>query len=565
MEQLYLSPEKTTPYNTAKYDLPEGSSKYTVMNTYSRTCTIHTTGNTLYNNGRKSRPETSRINQSASRAIFLIFVLGLMLGIVNETFSQTTQTFTSNGTFTVPASATKVEVHAWGGGGGGGAATVPWTGGTGRGGGGAGGAFTRAIAPVTPNDDYSIIVGSGGTGGTGGNNNATAGGATSFGALVSADGGARGLLGSNGNGAGGATTTGGAYNGGAGAAGSSGGTNPGSGGGGGAAGSGGHGGDAVQRIGGSGGSGTIPGGAGADGANTNSNGANATAISGGGAGGYYSAGWFNAGTRDGGSGFRGQVIVSWITANVTASATTVEYGTNINLNGNPTGGSAYNHAWTGTGASYLNNTNTATPAFGTAPVGSYELTYTVTDSRGCEAVSTISVTVTQKPLTPNITAENKCYDETTDANLLSQTLTGVVGSDAVNLMVGSSAFSTAGPGNGITVTASGLSLSGAAASNYSLASTTANTTANIYGLPGFSFTKSDITCFAAGDGQIIINPSEGSGEGYEFQYRFREDENASWNEWSDWISIENDFENLQAGQYELQIKDSFGCVQTECE
>src|SRR5204862_6237535 len=58
-------------------------------------------------------------------------------------------------------------------------------------------------------------------------------------------------------------------------------------------------------------------------------------------------------------------------------------------------------------------------------------------------------------------------------------LTGVVSGDAVTCTTGPGAFGSATAGGGKTVTIAGLSLSGADASNYTLASTTATTTAAI--------------------------------------------------------------------------------------
>jgi RHS repeat-associated protein len=75
--------------------------------------------------------------------------------------SQTTQTFTSSGTFTAPAGITLVTVDAWGGGGGGsggGAAQV---------GGGAGAYVHSAGVGVTPGNNYTVTIGAGGGGGIG--------------------------------------------------------------------------------------------------------------------------------------------------------------------------------------------------------------------------------------------------------------------------------------------------------------------------------------------------------------------------------------------------------------
>ncbi|MEI7525868.1 MAG: YDG domain-containing protein, partial [Mariniphaga sp.] len=106
-------------------------------------------------------------------------------------------------------------------------------------------------------------------------------------------------------------------------------------------------------------------------------------------------------------------------------------------------------------------------------------------------------TITPKPLTPVVTANGKCYDGNVTATLASQTLTGVVSPDVVTLSVTSSAFETSASGAGKTVTASGLSLGGADKANYSLASTTATTTAEIYALPVPSVTGSSSACVAS--------------------------------------------------------------------
>jgi filamentous hemagglutinin family protein len=85
-----------------------------------------------------------------------------------------------------------------------------------------------------------------------------------------------------------------------------------------------------------------------------------------------------------------------------------------------------------------------------------------------------SYAITPKALTP--TAANKVYDGTTAATL---TASGLLGGDVVNFNYTSGSFSDKDVGNGKTVTATGVSLSGTDAGNYSLGSTTVNATANI--------------------------------------------------------------------------------------
>ena len=96
---------------------------------------------------------------------------------------------------------------------------------------------------------------------------------------------------------------------------------------------------------------------------------------------------------------------------------------------------------------------------------------------------TLPLTVSQKTVTANVTASNKTYDRTNAATVTSCTLTGVLTGDVGNVgcsAAGPSTFSDANVGNAKTVTATGITLSGAAAGNYTLNGvTTATTTANI--------------------------------------------------------------------------------------
>src|SRR5207249_8062156 len=85
-------------------------------------------------------------------------------------------------------------------------------------------------------------------------------------------------------------------------------------------------------------------------------------------------------------------------------------------------------------------------------------------------------------VTATVTIAGKPYDGTTNAALASCTLTGVIGGDVVTC-TGTATFDTASVGTGKTVTVSGLTLSDAAAGNYTLASTTATTTAAITAVP----------------------------------------------------------------------------------
>lgn len=98
------------------------------------------------------------------------------------------------------------------------------------------------------------------------------------------------------------------------------------------------------------------------------------------------------------------------------------------------------------------------------------------------SIDLANLTITPKPLlVTGITANNKPFDNSTTATLNtgSAALSGVVILDTITLNTGSAtgAFSDANPGLGKTVQVSGLSISGARASNYTLTQPT--TTADI--------------------------------------------------------------------------------------
>ena len=85
----------------------------------------------------------------------LLFSLLLLSGIG---YSQTTQTYIADGTFTVPAGVTTVSVQAWGAGGAGGGNATTSDGG----GGGGGGAYSVASALAVPSGTHTVTVGLGG-------------------------------------------------------------------------------------------------------------------------------------------------------------------------------------------------------------------------------------------------------------------------------------------------------------------------------------------------------------------------------------------------------------------
>jgi hypothetical protein len=113
------------------------------------------------------------------------------------------------------------------------------------------------------------------------------------------------------------------------------------------------------------------------------------------------------------------------------------------------------------------------------------------DAANYQADTGASVTATITPLTVNasVTAQNKVYDGTTQAQVIgvvSGTVTGTLGADAVSVTSSSSTFASknvvrdaAGQPTSQSVNVAGLTLTGADAINYNLASTSASTTATI--------------------------------------------------------------------------------------
>ncbi len=231
--------------------------------------------------------------------IFVVFNI-LFLILSNSLFSQTlTQSFTSNGSFSVPKGVTQITVECWGAGGRGATMTS-----NGRGGGGGGGAYARSVISVTPETSYNVTIGAGGSGAT------LNGGNTIFGSNVVVAAGGAGVANNTPSGAAGGTLIGSigdvTFAGGAGGDA----VNSGSvatGGGGGGAGSSGAGGNASGGTEGIGK--TENGGNGGAGHNSNNTvGNNGVNYGGGGSGAKR-----NSGTnRNGGSGAPGLVRVTWL-------------------------------------------------------------------------------------------------------------------------------------------------------------------------------------------------------------------------------------------------------------
>lgn len=85
--------------------------------------------------------------------------------------------------------------------------------------------------------------------------------------------------------------------------------------------------------------------------------------------------------------------------------------------------------------------------------------------------------------TSSVSAANKTYDGTATATITACTLTGVAAGDVVTCSASAASFSDANAGASKNVTATGITLAGANANKYTLASTSATTTASIAKAP----------------------------------------------------------------------------------
>jgi hypothetical protein len=134
-----------------------------------------------------------------------------------------------------------------------------------------------------------------------------------------------------------------------------------------------------------------------------------------------------------------------------------------------------------------------------AQAGVYNIIIGATNQSGTSN-GTLVYTVGKLTVSALIKARCKCYDGTATVSLISQTVQGIVSPDVVSLSVGAVSFSGPEAGTGKTVTATGLLLAGADAGNYSLASTTAITYADIYPTPATSEISgnSSLNCRATG-------------------------------------------------------------------
>ncbi len=247
----------------------------------------------------------------------IISICVLFVSVISALLAQTVTTFTTSGSFTVPAGVTSITVEAWGGGGAGGSA-VGTSSFRAMGGGGGGGAYVTSVISVTPGQviNYTVAAATGLNTGT-----TPLDGASSTFESVTAPGGQGGIcvnaasgpghIGGAGGAGGVGTTNGGAGGSSVGYAGSTTGTTAGGGGSGGTTTPGGTGGNWSTTGGQSNGgtAGTTGGGAGANGRGSSGNNGLTGSVPGGGGSGAFAAA--STTFRSGGSGAAGQIRITY--------------------------------------------------------------------------------------------------------------------------------------------------------------------------------------------------------------------------------------------------------------
>ncbi|MBK8054665.1 MAG: HYR domain-containing protein [Saprospiraceae bacterium] len=113
------------------------------------------------------------------------------------------------------------------------------------------------------------------------------------------------------------------------------------------------------------------------------------------------------------------VNINHPTASITPDPAEACILTNLQLNGNPAGGSGIysTHLWTrvGVGSTFLNNNNIVNPIFNHNTIGMYTLRYTVTDNIGCTGTDEIIINLRDVGL-PDITCPTSPVTMTADTD-----------------------------------------------------------------------------------------------------------------------------------------------------
>ncbi|MCE3278393.1 MAG: Immunoglobulin-like repeat containing protein domain [Bacteroidetes bacterium] len=191
-------------------------------------------------------------------------------------------------------------------------------------------------------------------------------------------------------------------------------------------------------------------------------------------------------------------------------------GTNLVMNGNPSGGSGTysSHVWTGTGAgSLIAGSSTDSPTFNNSTGGSYSLIYTVTDNNGCIDSASANLTVNANP-TASISPSPAQTCEGADL-ILNSNPTGGSGIYSSHTWTGSGAASLI-TGASTSTPIFNSSLAGSYTLNYTVTDNngcTGTTTTSILVNPNptASVTPTPAAVCPGNDLSLNGNPSGGSG------------------------------------------------------
>jgi len=154
--------------------------------------TTQIAANTVTNSNLATMPaNTIKGNNTGSAATPIDLTVAQVQSMLAVSAVTTIVTFTSSGTWTVPAGVTRAKVTVVGGGGGAGG-SGGGCGAYGGEGGGGGGCGIKIVTGLTPGGTVSVTVGGGGSAGNSSGINGGSGGTSSFGAYVSASGGGGG-------------------------------------------------------------------------------------------------------------------------------------------------------------------------------------------------------------------------------------------------------------------------------------------------------------------------------------------------------------------------------------
>lgn len=220
-----------------------------------------------------------------------------------------------------------------------------------------------------------------------------------------------------------------------------------------------------------------------------------------------------AGTAQPSIGVMAAASITPVSLVITASSATITYGTSVAI------GAAGNGFVNGESLSSL----TAQPSCGTAympgnPTGNVG-NYATSCSGAVDGNYSISyvggmVMVSPAQLTVTATGVNKSFDGTTNTTvtLSDNRQTGPsFANDTFTDAYTNASFASIGPGMGIAVNVTGISISGPGAANYALTSTTATTTANISDSVNFSLLSlNGVNYTPAWNGSVLQLTNSGS-------------------------------------------------------